>query len=317
MSEERMLERVRARVFTVRHVLARPGKLKHVVHRSAALGINKSYYIYLPSPGAESVRERFPALYVFRGHQREWINPRQDGSRGGRTVIDAYEDLLRAGRLGPMILVFPGIASDDNTVSGALVNMREPERAAGLRGIGSGRFEDYFVQDLLPHVEEEYPVLPGSAHRGVDGFSMGGFMAVKVALGHPGMFSTVGAYDGMYFYGRNLAKDKALRNRMFDSVFGVPRDLAYVAQNNPVHLMQKAAPEELARMSWFLEYGSEAGEPFDSNFYRGRDLVRQLARRGIRNDGGVVAGGHHDWATADGHMARTLPKHYAALRGSL
>ena len=308
-----------ARMFTIKRPISRYGNLKHVVHRSRALGINKSFYVHLPaavSSGAGSTldRERYPVLYVFRGHQREWVNPKQDGSRNGRTIIDAYEELLESGAMGPMVLVFPGIASDDNAVSGALVNLREPERVSHHRGIGTGRFEDYLLEDLMPLVEADYPVLPGAAHRGVDGFSLGGFMAVKIALGHPQMFSSVGAYDGLYFYGRSTATDRALQNPLFDAVFGLPRDMAPLARNNPVHLLQKVPPWDLSRMRWFIEYGPESSEPNDSNFYRGRDLVRQLSRRWIANDGGVVPVGHHDWATADRHLARTLPKHWEVLK---
>lgn len=303
------------RVVTIRRSAARHGALKHVVHRSRVLGINKSFYVYLPAiHGSPWGGGRFPVVYLFRGHQREWINPRQDGSRRGRTVLDAYEDLLQHGRMGPVVLVFPGISSDDNTVNAALTNMREPERVAHVRGIGTGRFEDYFLDELMPLVEAEHPVLPGPAHRGVDGFSLGGLMAVKIALGHPGLFTSVGAYDGLYFYNKRLIRDRALKKSLFDAVFGVPRDLAWVARNNPAHQIQKVSVDVLARMKWFLEYGPEASEPGDSNYYRGRDLVRQLARRGVRNDGGVVADGHHDWATADAHLARTLPKHWEALR---
>ncbi len=303
------------RVFTVKRPVSRHGRLQHVVHRSRALGINKSFYLYVPTGRVTPAnRGRYPVLYVFRGHQREWVNPFQDPSRAGRTILDDYEALVQSGRMGPMVLVFPGISSDDNTVSGVLTNMLEPERVSHVRGIGTGRFEDYFLDDLIPLVEADYPVLPGGAHRGVDGFSLGGLMAVKVALGYPGLFSSVGAYDGLYFYGKRLEKDKALRNPMFDAVFGVPRSLTYVVANSPAHLIGKVTRAELARMRWFIEYGPEASEPGDSNYYRGRDFVRQLSRRGIVNDGGVVHNGHHNWETADRHLARALPKHWAALR---
>ncbi|MBK7201216.1 alpha/beta hydrolase-fold protein [Candidatus Amarolinea dominans] len=141
-------------------------------------------------------------LYLFRGHEREWVNPAEDMSRGNRNVIDVYEELVAAGAIGPMVLVFPGISSNDNVYSGMLVNMIDPEKTHGARGVGSGRFEDYFLQDLIPFINANYPVLPGAAHRGVDGFSLGGFMAVKIATQHPDWFATVGAYDGLFLLRR-------------------------------------------------------------------------------------------------------------------
>ena len=62
---------------------------------STALGIRKRFYIYTP-PNHDPQRERVPVLYLFRGHETEWINPYQDPPRSGRTVIDVYEELLAA-----------------------------------------------------------------------------------------------------------------------------------------------------------------------------------------------------------------------------
>lgn len=324
-------------------------RVQRVQHLSRALGIPKTFFIYVPPRAADHPEERYPTLFLFRGHEREWVNPAEDLSRGDRNVIDVYEDLLAQGKIGPMVLVFPGIASNDNVYSGMLVNMLEPERTHGARGIGSGRFEDYFLQDLIPFINANYPVLQGAMHRGVDGFSLGGFMAVKIAAQHPDWFGTVGAYDGLFFYAADTTSpitatlaltasvpvtatapltastplsmprgisltDRAFQNSLFDPVFGLPRDLAYTADQNPANLLLSTPPEAYRHLHWLIEYGPEAREPHDSNYYRGQYLVGILARLGLINDGGAIANARHNWATADQHMARTLPKHYAALK---
>ena len=287
-------------------------RLRRVTHASKILGVAKSFHVYLPDGTLTARGKRYPVLYFFRGHEDEWVNPRQDHSRQRRTVIDAYEEQLRLGRVGPMVLVFPGIASDDNVVSGLLVNMRDPKRAGRHGGVGTGRFEDYFVKELIPLVETSYPVKKGGAHRGAIGFSLGGLMTAKIALQHPGLLTTVGAYDGTFIW-HDPQDDRTLRNHIFDAGFGVPRDFEFIEKNSPMHLLERVKTAELERMRFFVEFGPESAEPNDSNFYRGREFLRRLVKRGGRNTGGVVPEGRHNWATADGHVTRTLAAHYSAL----
>ncbi len=295
-------------------LVARHGKrLRKVEHESRTLGIAKTFHVYLPDGAVAARGKKYPVVYFFRGHEDEWVNPRQDHSRRRRTVIDVYEEQLRLGRVGPMVLVFPGIASADNHVSGLLVNMKDAKRAARHGGVGNGRFEDYLVDELIPLVEKHYPVKAGGAHRGAIGFSLGGLMAAKIALQHPGLFTTVGAYDGTFLW-HDLSHDRTLKHHIFDAAFGVPRDLGFIEGHSPIHLLERFPKAQLARMRWFVEFGPEEAEPDDSNFFRGREFLRRLVKKGGVNAGGVIAGGHHDWATADGHVSRTLAAHWSALR---
>ncbi len=321
-------------------------RVQRVQILSRALGIRKSFFIFVPPEAAAHPNERYPVLYLFRGHEREWVNPAEDVSRGNRNAIDVYEELRATDAIGPMALVFPGISSNDNVYSGMLVNMSDPTKTYSARGVGSGRFEDYFLQDLIPFVNANYPVLPGAAHRGVDGFSLGGFMAVKIATQHPDWFATVGAYDGLFFYAGVISNavtstlgvtltapvsgslvisdatstrlgirldDRAFQNSLFDPVFGSPRNIPFAAANNPANLLLDTPADAFKQLHWFIEYGPESREPHDSNFYRGQYFVNLLAASGLVNDGGAIANGRHTWAQADQHLARTLPKHYAVL----
>ena len=62
------------------------GRLLLGSFRSASLGVMKRYTVYLP-PGYDEADERCSVLYLFRGHEREWANAHEDGSRGGATVV--------------------------------------------------------------------------------------------------------------------------------------------------------------------------------------------------------------------------------------
>ncbi len=294
-------------------------RCRHITFFSPALGINKSFYIFVPPDLAEG--QRAPTLYLLRGHEREWINPQEDPSRGGKNVIDVYERLRAAGHVGQLILVFPGMTSDDNRVPGLLVNMRAPRRASAAPGIGSGRFEDYFFEDLIPYVDANFPTIADAGQRGVAGFSLGGAMAIKAAAQRPELFASASAYDGTFLYalegGRRVrANDSVLRNPMFDPAYDVPRNMRFIAEVSASNLIMRGDANALQRITWMIGYGPEHLEPWHANFYRGEHLVRCLRARGIENalPRSAFPGGDHTWHTADEFMALTLPLHDLIFR---
>lgn len=285
------------------------------------LGIEKSFYIALP-PGYSSARERghrYPVLYLFRGHEREWIHRQQDKSRHGRTVIDVYRGLLEEGRVGKMILVFPGISSDDNRVPGLLVNFLEPQRSADEPGVGTGRFEDYFIREVVPYMDSHFRTIACRGGRAVDGFSLGGFQSIKIAAQHPDMFCSAGAFDGTFLYAAREGKavrvrDKVLNNPMFDPAFGSPRDLEYVAANSPANLIARNAGDAVTSVQWLIQSGPQEAEPWHSNYFRAQYLIELLnSKKAGNNIEAVLKGATHSWHWADKHMEATLPLHWAAM----
>ena len=287
---------------------------------SPVLGIPRRLHLYLP-PGYATSGRRYPVLYLLRGHEREWLNKTEDPTRRGRNVIDVYERLLAMGRVGPMILVMPSLGSDDNAVHGFGIDLLKPWLGTQASGIGSGRGETAFVRDLVPFVDAQWRTLPGGRHRGVDGFSMGGGVAAKLAAKFPGLFHTVGAYDGTFFYAADggatvKPDDTVLRNPIFDPAFGRPRNLDHATANSPANLILRGDPAALRAITWMIEYGPERIEPWGSNYYRGKHLLAALERHGIANalPTAVLDDGDHSWHTADRHMAQTLPIHWRQLR---
>lgn len=266
----------------------------------------------------QNATKRYPVLYLFRGHEREWINLQEDSSRQGRSIVDVYLQALLLGQVGPMIIVCPGITSDDNRIPGLLVDFKQPELAKGSKGIGTGMFQRYFIEELLPYVDNKYRTL-GDGHRGVDGFSLGGFQSIKIAAQYPGLFASAGSYDGTFFYatpaGEWLSpKDALFRAGLFDPAFGRPRDFAFAALHNPANLIINSTPGDLAKVFWMIQTGPESAEPSDANFYRGRYIANLLKEKGSPNHVPlVIPDGKHNWATADRHMSITLPFHWQRL----
>lgn len=293
-------------------------RARHVRIASRALGLTKSLYLYLPPEYAAAPRQRFPALYLLRGHEREWVNPREDDSRGATTVIDVYARLRATGAIGPMILVMPGLASDDNAVPGMLTDFRSPQLVDGAPGVGTGMFQRYFFDELIPHVDRHFRTIP--AARSIAGFSLGGYMAVKAAALRPEHFVSVGAFDGSFPYAADAGRsarpgDGLFAPPMFDAPLGRPRDPDWLAANSPVTLLLRADPASICRLIWIIQYGPEQIEPWGSNFYRGEYLLRALHTLGVSNAAPLAAlpDGEHSWRIADRHIEQTLPIHWRAM----
>jgi S-formylglutathione hydrolase FrmB len=213
------------------------------------------------------------------------------------------------------------VASADNRVPGLLVNMLAPDLAEDALGIGSGRFEDYFFDDLIPYVDAHFPTIADGWRRSIAGFSLGGAMAIKAAAQRPDLFASAGAYDGTFLYavdrGRRVrVGDAVVRNPMFDAAYGMPRNMRFIAANSATNLIMRGDAAALGRVAWIIGYGPEHREPWQANFYRGEHLVRCLHARGLASalPHHAFANGDHTWRTADAFMELTLPLHDRALR---
>jgi len=97
------------------------GTLERVTFFSPALGIEKSFHIYLPA-GYDSNAKSYPVLYLFRGHEDEWKN------RGN--ILEIISEVIAAGKTGEMILVLPGLTFGESFI-GFPVNLRRPDSLCG------------------------------------------------------------------------------------------------------------------------------------------------------------------------------------------
>jgi len=136
------------------------------VHRDA-LKVN----VLLPD-GYDGKR-RFPVLYLFHPHGSDadsWLDPGQG-------------DLMSfAARIGAVI-VMPdaGVAYCNDFWND---------------GSRSPQWEEYFLDQLMPTVEQRLRILPGRRWHAAAGFSMGGYCAAYLASQRPDYFGSVASLSG-------------------------------------------------------------------------------------------------------------------------
>lgn len=161
--------------------------------------------VYLP-PGF-SPTKRYPVIYLLHGMQGSpsefWDSLQLAGVADG---------LISSGEAKPFIAVMP--------VAGPRTNPNGGEWA--------GVWEDYLLQDVVPWVDANLPVLTGPANTALEGLCAGGFGAVDIGLRHPGLFGTLGSWEG-YF-----------APEFVDGPF-VQAGQAYLAAHTPTLLVRREA----------------------------------------------------------------------------
>lgn len=158
------------------------------------------FSIYFP-PDYYKSDVAYPVLY----HLHSLGGSYQSDSR--EFVAETYEQAVEFGFAGPMIIVFPD--GFENSMWADSRNGRKPA-------------ETNFIRELVPFVDARYRTIPDREHRLLEGFSMGGFGAVKFLVKYPDMFCRAVSYDGGMRTWSSLTKDRpaiAIENFESDSVY--------------------------------------------------------------------------------------------------
>ena len=130
----------------------------------------RKYAVYLP-PDYERSERSYPVLYLLHGagdDQTGWV---QFGE-----VLNIADKAINEGKATPMIIIMP----DANTGTRGYAN----------NATGTWLYEDFFFQELMPHVEKKFRIKGEKRYRAISGLSMGGDGTFTYALHHPELFSS-------------------------------------------------------------------------------------------------------------------------------
>ena len=305
-------------------LFSQSGRVEIKSFYSPKLGITKSYYIYLPS-GYDSSSQRYPVVYLFRAAENEWFTASYRSYN--KMIKDVADSLYANGITGKMILV--GGSTFGNTLYAPGVNMLRPDLAASDPGIGLGKFEDYLIIDLIHNVDSVYRTLADFDHRAIDGFSLGGYTSTMLALRNPGLFSSVGSYDGTLIWynlhdpgapGAGYNDETWITDNAayFSPIFDNPRNFPYMLQHDAANILYDAIPSKLDSIK-NLRFHITCGDEFtQTNRDRNTQFVGFLSQKNIHNSFRnfiLAPGAVHIWDNADLHASKTLIRHWQKFRG--
>jgi len=141
--------------------------------------------VYLPA--TYNRHNKLPVLYFLHGR-----NGNEDIMLEV-SLNNVADKLIQIGEIPPMIIVCPriehskGINSSDTPMM--FENTFKPYRPIFL-----GRYEDYFINEIIPFISQKYNIINDKKANFIGGVSAGGFAALHYAFRHQKLFSKVGAH---------------------------------------------------------------------------------------------------------------------------
>lgn len=136
-----------------------------------------SFMIYLPEEYKNTTR-RFPVIYYLHGGN--------GNQREGQWLMNEMDKAIAAKKMPPVIIVSPQALP-----IGWYCNAN-----AGAKGVISGPVEDVLIKNLVPYIDAHYRTIANSSGRGLEGWSMGGFGAMRLAFKYPGLFGFTSSLAG-------------------------------------------------------------------------------------------------------------------------
>ena len=186
------------------------------------------HFIYLPEGYDAQSEARYPVIYHLHGAMPA---PESFGIRMPENDLKGLAGQLEAlGKEAIIVAVYDGYGtsmwSDD---------------ASGARPV-----ESWIVGTLLPSVDAEFRTLGGRKNTSLQGFSMGGFGAMKIGLRNPGTFGRVTSWDGALHSWETLTES---RNFIAEDVF--QGDQALFESTSPWEAAEQVSPDDQPALTFF------------------------------------------------------------------
>jgi enterochelin esterase-like enzyme len=210
--------------------------------RSKVLGRDVAYAVYVPPDYGTSSR-RYPVVYLLHGltdDESGWI---QFGEIGR-----AADEALAAGEIPPMIIIMPD--------GGTTFYIND--------AAGQFRWEDMFIEELIPHIDATYRTRPKREFRGLAGLSMGGWGTLVHAFRHPDLFAAGAAFSAAAWQDADvLGMKQDGWDRHFGPLFGAKgtegqaRLTPHFRRHNPLDLAQTLPEDSLKKVRLYIDCGDD------------------------------------------------------------
>lgn len=168
----------------------------------------------------------------------------------------------------------------------------------------SHQYEEFFSKDLTSFIEQEYP----NSKKGIGGFSMGGYGALKIGLKNLESYDVIASFSGAISLIRMSINRRVMRifrylyvpSFLFNDVnkahfMKVFSPWGYkILKNDPYSIIKKTNPERYKRNKFYLSVGSEDKKPY-LMLQQWLDVVGRAKRYELNFKGKIYENEYHTW----------------------
>ena len=243
-----------------------PPGVQHKTFHSACMNCDVGYCIYTP-PGYDNSDTRYPVMY--------WLHGRGgDELLGLHAVVPRLHQAIISKQIPPMLMV---------TVNGGSNTMYCDSVDRTILP------DTMIVKELIPYIDSHYRTIPKREARVIEGYSMGGFGALKFAFKYPELFcSVVGGSPVLLQWERMSEPQHAeMAKRMFAN------DAKAFESEHPTTWLKKNADKIRGKVCIRIVVGDqERGKPYNDALCKLLDELKiphqYEVLEGIGHSGGKV-----------------------------
>lgn len=233
---------------------------------SNILGKDMSMSIYLPEQYDYNMP--LPVLYFLHGRS------------GNENIIfhldiqKVVDEMLNLHEIKPMIIVCPRMENSRGVNSSKVCEEIDDLENENLK-INLGMYEDYFIKEVIPFIDNNYNTTKNRNDRYVGGISAGGYIALHNAFRHQNMFSKVGGHM------------PAIELVLEDDAKPYYKDIDTWKQYDPISI---ARNNNISNIDVYLD----AGNHDEGGFYEGCSILNDILLEKKVNSQNYVFEGNHN-----------------------
>lgn len=243
-------------------------KVERINLYSNILGKEMSMLVYLPKD--YSALTPLPILYFLHGRNES------ENIMFEMEISKKADQLIEIGSIKPMIIACPRLDHSRGINSSLVYQEIIPGHGNANKIIYLGRYEDYFIQEIIPFTEKKFSTTQKKEGRYVGGISSGGYAALHNTFRHQEMFSKVGGHMPAL----ELSLDVEDESYYQEADVWNKYDPIYIAKHNTIS----------SDINVFLD----AGDQDEGKFYEGCSILHTvLQEKGIPSQNYIFPGNHN------------------------